>query len=156
MSKAYEDDLEYYEYPDGEVAPHTPIVKSTELLFHKHFTDAGWDLESVEDVVVEAKEFAPMIHTGAHLEIPEGYFGLIKERSGMAGKGIFAIGGVIDAGYRGEIMINLVNIGGYDYVINSGDRIAQIIFIPCASTVRLDEGLSVSERGEDGFGSTGR
>ena len=133
-----------------------PEILSTKLLMRKHENDAGWDIESIEDIVVPAKGFTAQIYTGAHLEIPDGYFGLIKERSSMAGKGIFVIGGVIDAGYRGEVMINLANISGEDYLVKSGDRIAQLIFIPCASTVRLDEWLSVSERGEDGFGSTGR
>ncbi len=132
-----------------------PEVKTNKMLFHKHFTDAGWDLESVEDVIVPAQEFTPMIHTGVKVAIPEGYFGLIKERSSMAAKGIFVMGGVIDSGYHGEVLINLANIGGYDYEIRSGDRIAQLIILPCSAVMVKDE-LPNSERGEDGFGSTGR
>ncbi len=132
-----------------------PEVKTNKILFHKHFTDAGWDLESVEDVIVPANEFTPMIHTGVKVAIPEGYFGLIKERSSMAAKGIFVMGGVIDSGYRGEIMVNLANISGYDYTIKKGERIAQIIILPCSAVMVKGE-LPDSERGEDGFGSTGR
>ena len=132
-----------------------PVVKSNKILFHKHESDAGFDLESIEDVVIPAKEFAPMIHTGVHVEIPFGYFGLVKERSGMASKGIFVMGGVIDSGYRGEIMVNLANMSGYDYVIKSGDRIAQLIILPCSAVMTVGE-LSESDRGENGFGSTGR
>ena len=132
-----------------------PEVKTNKMLFHKHFTDAGWDLESVEDVIVPAQEFTPMIHTGVKVAIPEGYFGLIKERSSMAAKGIFVMGGVIDSGYRGEIMVNLANISGYDYEIKSGDRIAQLIILPCSAVMVKGE-LPDSNRGEDGFGSTGR
>jgi len=132
-----------------------PKVISNVLLFHKHYNDAGFDLESKEDVVIEAKDFVPMIHTGVHVEIPDGYFGLVKERSSMASKGIFVMGGVIDAGYRGEIMVNLANISGYDYVVKAGDRIAQLIILPCAAV--LEKGiLSESERGDQGFGSTGK
>ncbi len=132
-----------------------PIVQTTKMLYHKYESDAGWDLESAEDVVVEAKGFASMIKTGVRVAIPDGYFGLIKERSSMAAKGIFVMGGVIDSGYRGEIMVNLGNIGGYDYEIKSGDRIAQLIILPCSAVMVKGE-LPDSERGEDGFGSTGR
>ncbi len=132
-----------------------PEVKTNKMLFHKHYTDAGWDLESVEDVIVPANEFTPMIHTGVKVAIPEGYFGLIKERSSMAAKGIFVMGGVIDSGYRGEIMVNLANISGYDYEVKSGDRIAQLIILPCSAVMVKGE-LPDSNRGENGFGSTGR
>ena len=133
----------------------TPHVKSNKLLFHKHVSDAGWDLESVEDVVIPAKDFASMIHTHVKIDIPQEYFGLVKERSSMASKGIFVMGGVIDSGYRGEIMVNLANVSGYDYVIKSGDRIAQLIILPCSAVMTKGE-LSKSDRGENGFGSTGR
>ncbi len=140
---------------DNLLKQFVPVVKSNKLLFHKHKSDAGWDLESVEDVIVPAQEFTPMIHTGVRVAIPEGYFGLIKERSSMAAKGIFVMGGVIDSGYRGEIMVNLGNISGYDYEIKAGDRIAQLIILPCSAVMVKDELLD-SERGEKGFGSTGR
>ena len=139
-----------------EKALKVPIVQSTKMLYHKYESDAGWDLESVEDVIVPAQEFTPMIHTGVRVAIPDGYFGLIKERSSMAAKGIFVMGGVIDSGYRGEIMVNLANIGGYDYEIKSGDRIAQLIILPCSAVMVQDNWLPVSERDENGFGSTGR
>ena len=150
-----------FDVMDGErtlvkVRLEAPKIKSTRPLLRKHESDAGWDIESIEDIVVSAQEFVPKIHTGVHLEIPDRYFGLIKERSSMAAQGVFVMGGVIDAGYRGEIMINLGNISGYDYVIKSGDRIAQIIFIPCDSDLTLEDELSESDRGQGGFGSTGR
>ncbi len=132
------------------------VLRTNKILFHSHSTDAGFDLESAEDVVVPAKEFAQKIHTDVYVEIPEGFFGLVKERSGMASKGIFVMGGVIDAGYRGEIMINLGNMSGYDYVIKIGDRIAQIIMIPCTLMMETAPSLSPSIRGKKGFGSTGK
>ena len=133
-----------------------PRVISTEELYHKHETDAGWDLKCITDLVVPAKEVTPLIQTGVRLDIPEGYFGLVKERSSMAAKGIFVLGGVIDSGYRGEVLINLANIGKKEYKVKAGDRIAQLIIIPCSVNVVQDDWLSVSERGEEGFGSTGR
>jgi dUTP pyrophosphatase len=134
-----------------------PYVVSNKLLFHKHKSDAGFDLESIEDVIVPAKDFTPMIHTGVHVSIPQGFFGLVKERSGMAAKGISVLGGVIDSGYTGEIMVNLQNMSGYDYVIKSGDRIAQLIIIPCSAVMIEGNPEEIkSERGENGFGSTGR
>ena len=132
-----------------------PIVQTTKMLYHKYESDAGWDLESVEDVVIEANGVAPMIKTGVRVAIPDGYFGLIKERSSMAAKGIFVMGGVIDSGYRGEIMVNLANISGYDYTIKKGERIAQLIILPCSAVMVKGE-LPDSNRGENGFGSTGK
>ena len=132
-----------------------PKVISNTLLYKGYNADAGFDLESTENVVIDAKDFAPMIHTNAHLDIPTGYFGLVKERSGMSSKGIFVIGGVIDSGYHGEIMVNLANMSGYEYKIQDGDRIAQLIIIPCSAVMVKGE-MPDSDRGTDGFGSTGK
>ncbi len=134
-----------------------PIVIANKLLAHKHEDDAGWDIEAIEDVVLEPKEVTPMIHTGLKVHIPKGYFGLVKERSSLAAKGIFVLGGVIDSGYHGEIMVNLGNLGGYSHVVKSGDRIAQLIILPCKAVVTVGKPDDYeSERGEKGFGSTGR
>lgn len=97
------------------------------------------------------------IKTGIALEtMPECGF-LIKERSGHARQGLFCLGGVIDPGYRGELLVVLANFGFKDVQWNAGDRIAQLIPIPFtpSMTCQADE-LSESERGEQGFGSTGR
>ena len=132
-------------------------VVTNKLLKHAHKNDAGFDIESAENVIVEAKNFAQKIHTDVHVDIPAGYFGLVKERSGMASNGILVMGGVIDSGYHGEIMVNLANMSGEDYKINAGDRMAQLIIIPCAAyMVKGDPDAVLSERGANGFGSTGR
>ncbi len=132
-------------------------VITNKLLRHAHENDAGFDVESDEDVIIPAKEFTQKIHTNVHVDIPAGYFGLVKERSGMSSKGIFVMGGVIDSGYHGEIMINLANMRGEDYKINAGDRIAQLIIIPCAAHMVKGEPEKVlSERGTSGFGSSGK
>ena len=132
-------------------------VVTNKPLRHVHENDAGFDIESIEDVIVSAKDFTPKIHTGVHVDIPAGYFGLVKERSGMASKGIFVMGGVIDSGYHGEIMVNLANMSGKDYKIRTGDRIAQLIIIPCSAYMQQGNPEKIfSERGADGFGSSGR
>jgi dUTP pyrophosphatase len=99
------------------------------------------------------------IPTGVFLEIPSGYEGQIRPRSGLALKyGITVLNspGTIDSDYRGEVKVILVNLGNEPFVINSGDRIAQIVFSPVAraSFIQKEE-LQISERGAGGFGSTG-
>ncbi len=120
--------------------------------------DAGADLYSVEEVFIFGRT-QKLIKTGIALEIPEGYVGLIRPRSGLATK--FGIGmnssGVIDSGYRGEIMVNLINHGDSVFKVSVGDRIAQIVFLPALygfDFQRVFE-LSDSVRGEDGHGSSG-
>ena len=91
------------------------------------------------------------------MSIPDGYVGLIWPRSGLAVKrGIDVFAGVIDAGYRGEIKICLYNSSGTTVEINSGDRVAQIIFhkLPETNMLEVDD-LEDSERGVGGFGSSG-
>ena len=149
---------EYWgELTDEEKArmKHMPLVMTTKKLFKKYDNDAGFDIESVENRIVLAQNYVSMVHTDVKVDIPTGYFGLIKERSGMASKGIFVMGGVIDSGYRGEIMVNLANASGKDFEIRKGDRIAQIIILPCSAFMSVGT-LRMSERGTDGFGSTGR
>ena len=120
-------------------------------------SDAGWDLYASDDGVIEpgSKE---LIGTDIALAIPEGYVGLIWDRSGMAAKkGIHRFAGVIDSGYRGEIKGCLWNSSLEEfYVINKGDRIAQILFqpVPHFSLVEVDD-LGLTDRGSGGFGSTG-
>ena len=101
-----------------------------------------------------------MIHTGVSVEIPHGYFGLCAPRSGIASKrGLANINapGIIDEGYRGEIMVPLHNYSDMVQVVEHGERICQLIIVPYCSCecVQVEE-LSDSERGEGGFGSTGR
>jgi len=116
---------------------------------------AGLDLYSAEDVEINPGEIK-IIGTGIAVEIPKGYFGLIKDRSGFASKGLHTLAGVIDEDYRGEIKIVLVNLGKEKIKIEKGTRIAQLIIIPYLKvTVKEVEELSETERGNKGFGSTG-
>lgn len=100
-----------------------------------------------------------MVPTGLFCEIPEGYEIQVRPRSGLAAKnGVTVLNtpGTIDSDYRGEIMVILINLGEQDFVINSGDRIAQIVVAPVTQGVfEIADSLSETERGAGGFGSTG-
>ena len=119
---------------------------------------AGADLYSVEEVKIDAGE-TKIIHTGIILEIPEGYGGFVFARSSLASKRGLAPAnkvGVIDSDYRGEIMVSLHNHSNESQVVEKGERVAQIVFMPYAMANFIQtEDLSKTERGEGGFGSTG-
>ena len=120
-------------------------------------SDAGWDLYASEDAIIEPGQ-QELISTDISMAIPEGYVGLIWDRSGMAAKrGIHRFAGVIDSGYRGEIKVCLWNASKQYCVINKGDRIAQILFqpIPTVDLVEVDN-LDATERASGGFGSSGK
>jgi dUTP pyrophosphatase len=119
--------------------------------------DAGFDLYSSEDRLIKPKT-REVIRTSIALEIPNGLAGLIWPRSGLSVKqGIDVLAGVIDSGYRGEIMVCLLNTSDYSVNISNGDRVAQILFqvVPDIQ-LSVRQSLSVSERGEKGFGSSGK
>jgi dUTP pyrophosphatase len=151
-----------------------------------NLTDAGLDLYALEDVEIPpthrtkfinaTKQFdecdipvyTPEYHfvtigqakipTGVAVEIPAGHYGKVSSRSGLAFKhGIFSFDGTIDSGYRGEIGVLLYNTTDKSYQVKKGDRIAQLLIIPCAmlEPVEADE-LTVADRGEKGFGASGR
>lgn len=120
-----------------------------------HQADAGFDIYSVENTTIQPKQ-RKTVCTGISLQMPENYTGLIWPRSGLSvKKGLDVLAGVIDSGYRGEIMICLYNTSFESVRINHGDKIAQIIFqeVPRVSMIPMDT-LDSSQRGEQGFGST--
>jgi dUTP pyrophosphatase len=119
-----------------------------------HDLDAGWDLYA--NVGVPAFGVGTFtILTGIAVEIPPGYYGQIFGRSGLASKGVFPTGGVIDCTYRGEIGV-ILNCR-YAKLINRGDKIAQLVILPVPQVEFVEvEELAPSERGENGFGSSGR
>lgn len=122
---------------------------------------AGLDLRAnLESSVVIAPLERKVIPTGLFIELPEGYEAQIRPRSGLAIKhGITVVNspGTIDADYRGEIMIGLVNLSGESFTINHGERIAQMVIArhEQAEWLEVSE-LSSSDRGAGGFGHTGR
>jgi len=123
---------------------------------YAHDTDAGLDLFSVADVTLAPGE-RQQIPTGIALAIPAGYVGLVWDKSGVSHKrGLKVLGGVVDAGYRGELLIGLVNIGSEPQSFAVGDKLAQILIqaVEHPILVETDE-LDATQRGEAGFGSTG-
>lgn len=130
---------------------------------YAHGTDAGMDLyyRGDGDVAIEPGARA-LLSTGIAIAIPRLYAGLIWDKSGIAVKqGLKVMGGVIDAGYRGEVMVCLLNTSDSIVVIPNGNKIAQMlvqpIVVPHIETVEVDGELppAEDERGTDGFGSTG-
>lgn len=133
------------------IASHVPV--------YAHPGDAGADLVSTEAVRLEPGQRA-LVGTGVRIALPEGYVAFVVPRSGLAAKhGITIVNapGTVDAGYRGEIKVSLLNTDATEaYDIAAGDRIAQIVIMPVpqARFITVDE-LPDSTRGEGGFGSTG-
>lgn len=118
-------------------------------------SDAGWDLYSPVDYWLYPGE-SIIIFTGVHIQLPTDLAGFIKNRSSVFRKKVIT-DGLIDPGYTGEIGVTLINVGQYDYHIHKGDRIAQLVIVPVVRDgwEPVDE-LDESERGNGGFGSTGR
>jgi dUTP pyrophosphatase len=110
------------------------------------------------DVILKPGERA-IVPTGLHLEIPAGYEGQVRPRSGLAARhGVTVLNtpGTIDSDYRGEIKVILVNLGEADFRIQTGDRIAQIVFSPVIRvSFRRKDAVDTTRRGSGGFGSTG-
>ena len=132
----------------GGTAPH-----------YAHPGDAGADLCSAEDVVLQPGERA-MVGTGTSIALPDGYVGFVVPRSGLASRhGITIVNspGTVDAGYRGELRVTLLNSDvRQTYAISVGDRIAQLVVMPVSRAQFVAvESLSYSERGTAGCGSTG-
>lgn len=121
---------------------------------------SGMDLCACLEEPVTLKPMQRMlVPTGLFLEIPEGYEGQVRARSGLAikhGIGLVNSIGTIDSDYRGEVKVPLINFGEEDFVISDGDRIAQLVIAAYERVeIRLSDELSETERGEGGFGHTG-
>lgn len=121
-----------------------------------HVTDAGADLRSPVGTVINARGSC-VIDTGVHIQLPHGYVGMLKSKSGLNVKHGITSEGVIDEGYTGPIKVKLYNNGDEPYKIERVDKITQLVIVPC-EYVYFDfvDKLDDSERGGDGFGSTGK
>ena len=121
-----------------------------------HENDAGLDLYARERQSVEPKDSAKF-DTGVHVEIPAGYVGMVKSKSGLNVKHGITNEGVIDSGYTGSIVVKLYNNSGYEYVVNKGDKISQLVILPIV-TPEIEEvdKLDETDRGNNGFGSSGK
>ena len=120
--------------------------------------DAGFDLRSAESIALEPGQQVAL-PTCLHVAIPLGWVGIIRERSSTGSKRLYTHSGVIDASYRGEIKVLISNGGTAPYEIRVGDRIAQLLIVPCLVECEMCEALEqlgTTERGNNGFGSTGR
>jgi|SRR3989344_2277051 len=123
---------------------------------YAHPGDAGMDFFSLEELVIKPGE-TKQIKTGIAIAIPSGYVGLFWDKSGIAAKhSVHSMAGVIDAGYRGEILIVLRNFGQNDFVISKHMKVAQMLVQPVHSvTIVETDNLDVTARNTGGFGSTG-
>ncbi|HOY31465.1 MAG TPA: dUTP diphosphatase [Bacteroidales bacterium] len=138
------------------------IVNKSRHPLPKYETEAsaGMDLRAHLDVPVTLKPLQrALVPTGLFIEVPVGYEAQVRPRSGLAiKKGVTVLNtpGTIDADYRGEVMVILVNLSSEDFIINDGERVAQMIIAKHenAAWVEVSE-LKMSGRGEGGFGHTG-
>lgn len=120
---------------------------------------AGCDLIANEELVIPPGKWSA-VSTGLYLEIPKGYVAQVCPRSGLAlkhGISVLNAPGIIDPDYRGEVKVLLVNHDSLRYTVKKGDRIAQLVFVPVVQVqMKHVEQLTATDRGEGGFGSTGR
>lgn len=123
-----------------------------------HPTDAGLDLYApmtIERTIIPSG-CSDMIDTGVHVELPKGHVGFVMTRSGMNKKDLHCEG-VIDEDYRGSIGVRIYNGGENYYAVSPGDKIAQLVIVPCwLGSCEVVSELTKTDRGENGFGSTGK
>lgn len=133
------------------------LTKNSKPPIRNNATDAGLDLHSSEVVLIKSGCWQA-VSTGISISVPEGFYVRIAPRSGLAYKyGIDIFAGVIDCGYRGEIKAILYNAGKKDYLVNNGDKIAQLIIEKYYNLdLKIVDSLDESDRGERGFGSSGK
>lgn len=121
-----------------------------------HGLDAGLDLYSPKKVVAFCND-SVCIDTGVHVAVPAGYVGMIKSKSGLNVNHNITSEGVIDSGYTGSIMVKLYNHGGHHVQIEKGQKISQLVLLPIITPEpELVDSLEETERGNGGFGSTGK
>jgi dUTP pyrophosphatase len=136
-----------------------PILKldpKATLPTRAHHDDAGLDLYALEGATLAPGE-GGLVRTGVASAIPAGHVGLVADRSSLAKRGLKTAGGVIDAGYRGELGVVLWNISGKPQSLAAGERVAQLLIVPIATPAPLEvKSLNETARGTGGFGSTGR
>jgi dUTP pyrophosphatase len=120
--------------------------------------DAGMDLFVVRDTILEPGVMTK-VATGIAMEIPQGYVGLIWDKSGLAAThGLKTLGGVIDSNYRGEIMVGMINLSTEPYALLAGNKVAQMLIqeVPMVELREVEELGTTTERGAGAFGSSGK
>jgi len=131
------------------------IHPEAKLPVYGHPGDAGLDLYSVVD-----QELGPgdvfAVPTGVQVAVPPGHVGLVWDKSGISLMGVHRLAGVVDAGYRGEVQVVMINLGDGPFAVKKGMKIAQILVQPVVTVAVVEaESLDDTSRGEGGFGSTG-
>ena len=131
------------------------VHPEAKLPAYAHRGDAGFDLFACVDHDLVPGE-VKAISTGIQMAIPAGFVGLVWDKSGISLKGVHRLAGVVDAGYRGEVQVVLVNLSREPYPVRKGMKIAQMLIQP-VQTVEIEEAAELDDttRGEGGFGSTG-
>jgi dUTP pyrophosphatase len=135
----------------------TRLDKTMKMPAYAHNDDGGFDLYAAKEITIKPGERIS-IPTGLKMEIPYGFVGFIWDKSGLSHKhGLKTFGGVVDAGYRGEVMVGMMNLGSEPYTFEKNHKVAQIS-IQRRDEIKIEEveELSDSARGEGGFGSTGK
>lgn len=129
---------------------------AAKLPSYAHPGDVGLDLYSLETVKIKPMGHHRFFH-GFALEFPRGFAAVVKDKGSISKAGLHTMGGVFDAGFRGEYNTHLVNLSKKPYTIEAGDKVAQLVILPVA-IVKLKEvkELSASSRGTGAFGSTGK
>ncbi len=132
------------------------LKENAKLPKYAHPGDIGLDLYAMERVTIPPMGHYRFWH-GFALEFPEGYGAVIMDKSSISKAGFKSMGGVFDAGFRGEYNTHLVNLSAEPYTFEEGDKVAQLVIIPVAQAeLEETDTLSDSSRGEGSFGSTGK
>lgn len=132
------------------------LVNGAKMPTRAHCGDAGLDLYAREDAVVKSRGNC-VFDIGVYIEIPYGAVGFIKSKSELNVKHGITSEGVIDCGYTGSIRVKLYNNSDTDYEVKAGDKISQLVILPVVlAEVELTDSLEDTERGDGGFGSTGK
>lgn len=138
-----------------------PVLKVKKLAPHAklplraHATDSGADLFALEKTVLPPRAVTN-VHTGICVELPENTSGIIWGKSSVESKGIKAMAGLVDAPYRGELIVCMYNLNDEEFVFEAGQKVAQLVVMPTLYPA-FEEASELTEtaRGAGGFGSTG-
>jgi len=132
------------------------LKENAKLPSYAHPGDVGMDLYAMETVTIPPMGHYRFWH-GFAMEFPEGYGGIIMDKGSISKAGLIHMGGVFDAGYRGEYNTHLVNLGSEPYTVEEGDKVSQLVIVPVViGELEEVDTLSESARGEGAFGSTGK
>ena len=132
------------------------LKENAKLPTYAHPGDVGMDMYAMETVTIPPMGHHRFWH-GLALEFAEGYAGIVKDKSSISKAGLHTMGGVFDAGYRGEYNTHLVNLSSEPYTVEEGDKVGQLVILPVIiAELEETDGLNESGRGDNGFGSTGK